>query len=80
MKKNPRYREVERRSDRYREEERLRKVKHAKVKKAAKDSGARGSNDPDPRTKRTVRDLEGPTTPETIRKAARNTWKKQNQG
>ena len=50
--------------------------KHAKTKRSAKDSGARGSNDPAPRTKRTVRDLEGPTSPETIRKAARINWKK----
>ena len=80
LKKNPRDREAERRSDREREEEQLRQVKHAKVKISAEDSGARGSNDPAPRTKRTVRDSEGPTSPKTIRKATRINWNTKNQG
>ena len=36
LKKNPRYREAERRAEREREEEQLRQVKHAKVKRSAK--------------------------------------------
>ena len=49
--------------------------KHAKTKRAAKDSGARGSNDPAPRIKIPVQELEGPTSPEKNRKAARSNWK-----
>ena len=48
--------------------------KHAQTKRSAKDSGTRGNNDTAPRTKRTVQDLVGPTSPETIRKAARINW------
>ena len=76
---------VKRATENRKERQEWEKFKHAQNESSAKGSGAkgsgskgsgaRGSNDPAPRTKRTVQDLEGPTSPETIRKAARINWK-----
>ena len=65
---------VERARAREREGQEFQEFQHARSKSAARSSGARGSNEPAAGNKRTIKEVQGPTSPGAIRKAARTYW------